>query len=87
MLRKVSEDFQENVLGGVTSVYNHYSEQPACNFTKKTTLPQVFYGKIFENEWLQTAASEQSKRKISKKTFLVKPFWYVIATLNSQSVI
>ena len=26
-------------------------------------------------------------RKISKKTFLLEPFWYIIATLNNQSVI
>ena len=33
-----------------------------------------------------TAASEQSRGEISKKTFLVEPFLYIIASLNSQSV-
>ena len=30
-LRKISEDFQEHILGGVILVYNHYSEQSVCN--------------------------------------------------------
>ena len=71
-LRKLSEDFQENNLGEVIVVYNPYSEQPVFNLTKRRTLPPVFSGEIFENGWLWTAASEQSKHKISKKTFLVE---------------
>ena len=69
-----AEDFQENIFGGVNLVYNRYSEQSVCNLTKRMTLPPVFPGEIFENEWLWTAASEQSKRKISKKTFLMESF-------------
>ena len=56
-----AEDFQENILGGVILVYNRHSEQPVCNLTKRRTLPPVFPGEIFENGWLWTAASEQSK--------------------------
>ena len=56
-----AEDFQENILGGVILVYNRYSEQSACNLINKKTLPPVFSGNIFENGWLWTAASEQSK--------------------------
>ena len=56
-LRKLSEDFQGNILGGVILVYNHYSEQPVCNLTKRRTLPPVFSGEIFENGWLWTVAS------------------------------
>ena len=74
MLQKFSEDFQENILSGVILVYNRLPEQPICNLTKRRTLPSVFSGEIFENGWLWTAASEQSKRKISKKTFLVESF-------------
>ena len=73
-------------LGGLILVYNRYSEQSVCNLTKRRTLPLVFSGEIIQNQWLQTAASEQSKRKISKKMFLVELFCYIIATLNSQSV-
>ena len=86
-LRKLAEDLQENILRGVTLVYNRYSEEPACNLaqaedfqenilgeailvyseqsvcnlTERRTLPLVFSGEIFENEQLQTAASDQSK--------------------------
>ena len=74
VLRKLSEDFQESILGGVILVYNRYFEQPVCNLTKIRTLPPVFSVEIFENGWLWTAASEQSKRKISKKTFMVESF-------------
>ena len=56
-----AEDFHENILGGAILVYNRYSEQSVCNLTKRRTLPQVFSGVIFENRWLLTAASEQSK--------------------------
>ena len=55
------EDFQEKIIGGVILVYNRYSEQLVCNLTKRMTLPLVFPGEIFENGWLWTAASEQSK--------------------------
>ena len=71
-LQNLSEDFQENIIGGAILVDNRYSEQPVCNSTKRRTPPPVFSGEIFENGWLWTAASEQSKRKISKKTFLVE---------------
>ena len=86
-LRNLSEDFQENFLGGGILVYNRYSEQTVRNLTKRMTPPPVFSGEILENGWLWTAASEQSKRKISKNTFLVESFQYIIATLNNQSVI
>ena len=61
MLRKLSEDFQENILGGVILVYSHYSEQLFCNFTKKRFLLPVLSGEIFESGWLWTAASGQSE--------------------------
>ena len=48
-LQKLAEDFQENILGGASLVYNHYSEQPVCNLTKRMTLPPVFPGENFEN--------------------------------------
>ena len=51
-LRNLSEDFQENILGGAILVYNRYSEQPVCNLTKRRTLPPVYFGEIFENGWL-----------------------------------
>ena len=73
-LRNLSEDFQENILGGAILVYNRYSERTVCNLTKRKTPPPVFSGEIFKNGWLWTAAFEQSKRKISKKTFLVESF-------------
>ena len=56
----LSEDFQENILGGVILVYNRYSEQSVCNLTKRRTLLTVFSGEIFRNRWLWTAKSEQS---------------------------
>ena len=56
-----AEDFQENILDGVILVYNRHSEQSVCNLTKRRTLPLVFPGEIFENEWQWTAASEQFK--------------------------
>ena len=59
MLRKLSEDFQENILGGVILVYNRYSEQSVCNLTKRRTLPPVFSGEVFKNGWLWTATSKQ----------------------------
>ena len=34
-----AKNFQENILGGVILVYNHNSEQPVCNLTKRRTLP------------------------------------------------
>ena len=69
-----AEDFQENILGGVILVYDCYSEQSACNLSKRGTLPPVFPEEIFENGSLWTAGFEQSKQKISKKTFLVESF-------------
>ena len=37
-LRKLSEGFQENILGGVILVYDCYYEQSVCNLTKRRTL-------------------------------------------------
>ena len=56
-----AEDFQENILGGTTLEYNHYSEQSVCNLNKRRTLAPVISGEIFQNGWLWTAASEQFK--------------------------
>ena len=84
-LQKLSEDFQENIIGGVILVYNCQSEQLICNLTKRRTLTPVFSGEIFENGWLRTAASEQSNPKIYKKTFLVELFQYTIATQSPAS--
>ena len=61
MLRKLSQDFQENIIGGAILINNHYSEQSVCNLTKRRTLPPVFSGEILKNGWLWTAAPEQSK--------------------------
>ena len=84
-LQRLSEDFQENILGGVILVCNCQSEQLVCNLTKRRTLTPVFSGDIFENGWLRRAASEQSKPKIYKKTFLVELFWYTITTQSPAS--
>ena len=56
MLRKLLEDFQENILGGVVLAYDSYSDQSVCNLTISE-----FSGEIFKNGWLWTAASEQCK--------------------------
>ena len=61
MLRKLSQDFQENIIGGAILINNHYSEQSVCNLTKRRTLPPVFSGEIFENGWLWTGTSERFK--------------------------
>ena len=53
-LRKLLEDFQENIVGGVILGYDRYSDQSVCNLT---TLE--FSEETFKNEWLWTAASEQ----------------------------
>ena len=37
---------------GIILVYNRFSEQPLCSLTKRSTLPPVFSGEIFENGWL-----------------------------------
>ena len=58
----------------VALVCNRYSAQLVCNLTESRTLPMVLSGEIFENGLLWTAASKQSKRKISKKAFLVESF-------------
>ena len=47
-LRKFSQDFQENGLGGFILVYNRYSEQAICNLTKRRTLTSAFSGEIFK---------------------------------------
>ena len=54
-----SEDFQENILGGVILAYDRYSEQSVCNLTKIRTLTSKFSGEIFKNGWMWTTASEQ----------------------------
>ena len=72
--QKLPEDFLKNILGGVILVYNHSSEQPVCNLTKRMILLLIFPGEIFKNGWLWTAAFERSTLKISKKTFLVESF-------------
>ena len=61
MIFRRSKIFQENILGGAILVYNRYSEQSVSNLTKRRTLPPVFSGYIFENGWLWTATSEESK--------------------------
>ena len=53
-----SEDFQENILGGVILAYDRYSEQSVCNLTKIRTLTSKFSGEIFKNGWMWTTASE-----------------------------
>ena len=68
ILRKLSKDFQENILGGVILVHNRYFEQLVCNLTKRRTLPPVFSGKTIENGWLWTAASEQYTYKRRRRS-------------------
>ena len=75
--QNISKDFQGNILGGAILVYNHYSEHPVCSLTKRKTPPPVFSGETFENGWFWTA-SEQSKRKISMKTFLAESFQRIL---------
>ena len=58
-LRKLLEDFQENIFGEVILVYDRYSEQSDCNLTKRSNLTSKFSGEIFKNGWLWTAASKQ----------------------------
>ena len=70
MLRKLSEDFQENILGGVILVYDRYSEQSVCNLTKRRTLTPEFSEEIFKNGWLWTAASEQCEIYCNSRTFI-----------------
>ena len=48
-LRKLSQDFQENILAEVILVYCRYSEQSACNLTKRRILTPEFCGEIFKN--------------------------------------
>ena len=45
-LQKISEDFEENILGGVILVYDRYSEQSVCNLTKRRALTPNFSGEI-----------------------------------------
>ena len=84
LLNIPSGRFPRNILGGVILVYNRYSEQSVYNLTRWMTLPPLFFGEIFENVWLRIVASEQSKRKISMKTFLLESFQYIIVTLNNS---
>ena len=51
-----------------------------------TFAPKNKFTSNIYNQWYLFKRSENS-RKISEKTFLVESFKYIIATLNSQSVI
>ena len=86
-LQNLSEGFQENIIGGLILVCNRYSEQSVCNLTKRRTLPPVFSGEIFENGWLWTVASAQSKiaacNVILFLTIKVSAFFYNV-TLNIE---
>ena len=46
MLRKLLQDFQENIIGGAILINNDYSKQSVCNLTKRRTLPQYFLEKF-----------------------------------------
>ena len=87
-LQKLPKGSQENILGGVTLVYNRYSEQPLYNLTKRRTVPPVFFGEIFKNGWLWIAASEQSKIVTCNVILLptIKIFWALFynVTLNNN---
>ena len=48
-LRKVSENFQENIIGGVLLVYDRYSEQLLYNLTKRRTVTPECSGEMFKN--------------------------------------
>ena len=48
-LRKLSQDFQQNILAEVILVYCRYSEQSVCNLTKRRILIPEFCGEIFKN--------------------------------------
>ena len=61
MLRKLLQDFQENIIGGAILINNDYSKQSVFNLTKRRTLPPVFSGEIFENGWMWTGTSERFK--------------------------
>ena len=45
----------------VSNLHYCYSEQSVCKLTKRRNQQLVFSGEIFENGWLHTAATEQSK--------------------------
>ena len=60
-LKKLLEDFQENILGEVILVYDCYSEQSVCKLTKRSALTPKFSGEVFKNAWLWMAASGQCK--------------------------
>ena len=62
VLRKLSQDFRENIRSEVILVYCHNSEQPVCNLAKRKTLTPEFFGEIFKNGQLWTAASEQYEK-------------------------
>ena len=47
-VRKLPEDFPENILGRVILVYNRYSEQSVCNLIKTRTLQPVFLEKCLK---------------------------------------
>ena len=44
-----------------SNLHYRYSEKSVCNLTKRRNWQRVFSGEIFENGWLRTAATEQSK--------------------------
>ena len=62
VLRKLSQDFQENIRGGVILVYCRDSEQSVCHLAKRKTLTPEFSGEIFKNGQLWTAASEKYEK-------------------------
>ena len=74
LLNSPSKDFQENILSGVILVYNRYSKEPFVIWPEKRLYYWCFNREILEDGWLWTATSEQSKQKISKKTFLARTF-------------
>ena len=45
----------------MSNLHYRYSEQSACNLTKRMTQQPVFSRKFFENGWLRTATTEQSE--------------------------
>ena len=52
------ERFQRKYFSWSHFSINHYSKQSVSNLTKRTTLPPVASGEIFENGWFSKAVSE-----------------------------
>ena len=63
MIFSCSESFQKiskkTFLVEPLNIKDRYCEQSVCKLTERRTPPRVFYGEIFESEWLWT--SEQSE--------------------------